>query len=902
METATAASALQNKRLSRYRSVRRAALEAEQPPIPVLPEFSTPVEKPQEQRPISRAPSRYHRKTVIPVVGSFPPAALRNNETTIDGSNIPATTSRPEPIAEGEAVQKISLSKSSSAGHVDCGPRTKQAAPEHPLQVAEASMSARRTNRHRSRTTSIPKDRPTSPSRSYEAAREEARAILGGEYDRLSRLKQKQERLEKERKQQTEVKAAALRTEQARTNAVTEAESSGPPLQKTRKWTIGGSSQDSPPITAPSSPPSTKASQSTQPLSRKISKAVSRPTHEEATAESPSPLASPSSGFVDQPLPQKRERRPTANREVSRTRSYELKAGDGPPKTAIAAPQNADAPVSAVNAGERRVQVRFEKSKITLPVTPSTTVRELLNSASTIMSQPIDPRRSVLIETYYPLGLERPLRRYERVRDVMNSWDSDTQNYLMIMPESECDAIGLEHKEAPATQPCPTMLNLHHSQKPGKWERHWMILREDGQVTASKTENDGNATNAFHLSDFDVYMPTRRAMKKLKPPKKICFAIKSQQRSIMFESTENFVHFFSTNDKSIADEWYNGVQAWRSWYLVNVLDQGGAAKPPPTSAAPVQVMPSPPRPSTARSRDLTPYQLGTFKPLLDLSADAFKYEGNAEETSAPSEPVASGYPSKSKTLIDQARNVTDLDGKVSLIERGIPARRPAPQVPKTPRGLVEESRNEIKEVRLGPVLSSTEEGFTGKGLLARAFTVRKTQADGNAATHEITDNAFTGKGLLARKMSTRKFVQDSTVIAENTNDAFTGGGLLARKMSTKRFVQDNSVVAENTNDAFTGSGLLARKMSTKKFINDNVVLPEMNDAFTGNGLVSRSVTKKRSQIARPGQPLVDLAATSEFVDRSLLRNVEAYEMAQGQHLPVIDRSRTTEVNDKTGEV
>lgn len=869
MEAATATSALQNKRLSRYRSVRKAAIEAEKPPVPALPDFPLPIDKCQEQRPATRAPSRYHRKTVIPVVGQVPPSAPGNNGTHTDGTHALTKTNPPESIPERDVVPRSTPSKSEDAHNVHSSPLTVREVPDHPLKVAEASISARKTTRYRSRTTSAPKDRPISPSRSYEAAREEARAILDGEYDRLSRLKQQQEKLEKERRLRAEAKAAALKAEQARADVSDYSEPSEPLQRKTRKWTIGGSSQGSPPVTASSSPPSTQAS---QPLSRKISKAVRRPTIRDADSESPPSLESPNAGFVDQPVQKQLERRPTATREVSGNRSYELKAGDGPPKTAIAAPQTVDAPVSAVNAGERRVEVRFEKAKITLPITPSTTVRELLNSASIIMSQPINPRKSVLIETYYPLGLERPLRRYERVRDIMNSWDSDTQNYLMIMPESECDAVGLEQKEAPVAQPSHTMVSLHHSQKPGKWEKHWVILKDDGQVTSSKTENDGNATNAFHLSDFDVYMPTRREMRKLRPPKKICFAIKSQQRSIMFESTENFVHFFSTNDKAVADEWYNAVQAWRSWYLVNVLDQGGAAKPPPTSAPFAGIMPSPPRPSTARSRDSIPYQLGTFKPLLEFSADTFKYEDEADKMSKSSEPSSSANPQTKKTLIDQVRNVTDPDNNVSLIERGLPPRRPAPQVSKVPRGLVEESRTEIKETRANPILSSTDEGFTGGGLLARAFSVRKPHAEANAVMYDKADNAFTGKGLLAHKMS------------------------------TKRFVQDNTVIAENTNDAFTGSGLLARKMSTKKFINENVVLPESSDAFTGNGLLSRSVTKKRSQVARPGQPLVDLAATSEFVDRSLLRNVEAYEMAHGQHLPVIDRSKTTEISAKTGEV
>lgn len=881
MDAAASTSTLQNKRFSRYRSVRRGAAngEEQQPPVPDvpnLPEAVPPIPGQQVQCAVSRAPSRYHRK---PATQRIENAPVPGQPSTVRSCAKPVA-SRPQPIPEVQDGQDDTFSKSSPGRGRAVDVYTSSQTVEYPRQPTGTPANGLKMTRYRSKTTPNPKIRPASPRGSYEAARQEARAILEGEYDRLSIRKQQEEKANKERRRQAEAKAAASRVEQvkrekAKETAVYEIESSQlPPQQRQRKWTIGGNSQKSSPATAPSSPP---PSQGTQPiqhsLSRKVSQAVRRQPEDAVVPKAPV-SAAPFTGFVDQPVRKKVERRPTESRPgaASTNRAHELRAGDGPPKTAITAPRTVDAPISAVNAGERRVEVRFGKSKITLPVTPSTTARELLNSASIILSEPIDPRTSVLIETYSPLGLERPLRRYERIRDVMNSWDSDTQNHLMILPESECDAKGLEQKDAPEAQPSHVMLNLYHSQRPGKWERHWMILKEDGQVTASKIENDGNATNVFHLSDFDVYMPRRREMKKLRPPKKICFAIKSQQRSIMFESTENFVHFFSTSDKAVADEWYNAVQAWRSWYLVKILDQGGASKAPITSAAPVGSVAPQRRPSTARSRDSVPYQLGTFQPLLEFSIDAFKYGDDGPSEPEPAEALKPTSPDRPKALVDRARNNANPEA-ISVLQRTGTTKRTAPPVSKQPRGLVEESKNEVKDGWGGPSLVSTDEGFTGKGLLARAFSVKKPQAEDHAAVYENTDNAFTGKGLLARTMSTKKYVNENLVVPENTNDAFTGSGLLARKMSTKKFVNENVVVLENTNDAFTGSGLL-----------------------------SRSVTRKRSQATRPGQPLVDLSLPSEFKDRSLLRNVEEYEISQGQHLPVIDRSKTTEVNSKTGEV
>lgn len=705
--------------------------------------------------------------------------------------------------------------------------------------------------------------------------------ILEGEYDRLQSLKEQQHQAEKERKMRAEARAAAqAKLEKERAEAEAEAISRSreeqSKTQRSRKWTIGAVNQTSPPATAVQT---TTPKQVLQPV-RDPARQPSRegrdkrsPRHEDKAVESESNARPHTARYHDQPVSGRQERRPTTSRPTGSPTAHvwSPKSGNALPRIADGPPKTVDAPVSAVNYGERRVEVRFEKSKITLPVTPSTTVKDLLNSASVVISQPIDPRTSVMVETYGPLGLERPLRRYEHIRDVMNSWDSDSQNHLMIMPGSEVAATGLEQKEAPLEQPNLTMLNMYHSQKPRKWEKHWMILKSDGQVTVSKMENDGNASNAFHLSDFDVYMPTRKQMKKLRPPKKICFAIKSQQRSIMFESAENFVHFFSTSDKALADRWYNAVQSWRSWYLVHVKGEGTAPKAQPAVHAPVEAH-TPLRSITAQSRDSIPYQLGTFKPLLDFSADAFEYgEGSAPTPNTAAAHITSP-PQRSKTLADHRRSRSMHDMHSTSPQRRPTTKRHTPPTSFPQRVLFDDVKNKNEDIVVGPGVGGTEEGFTGKGLLARHFSVKKAQSEESATIFENTDNAFTGTGLLSRKLSTKKFPNDNLATPVDTNDAFTGAGLLSRKMSTRKFNVNDEFVPENTSDAFTGAGLLGR-----------------------------SVTKKKSTAAKPGQPLVHLSAKSEFVNGSLLRQVESFDISQGMHGPIIDRSRGIEITEKTGE-
>jgi len=240
-----------------------------------------------------------------------------------------------------------------------------------------------------------------------------------------------------------------------------------------------------------------------------------------------------------------------------------------------------DAPISAVNAGQRIVRVKYEGTDIFLPITPSTTPVDVIRAAARQMSAPIDEKSTVLLESFKQIGLERPLRKYEHIRDVLNSWDNDAQNTLVIIPSpsgGKDDDLDVRHVSE--GQPGETTVHLYHSQKPGSWDKRWITLRSDGQVLVAKRQG-AETTNICHISDFDIYNPTPRyASKKIKPPKKVCFAVKSQQKSTMFMTTENFVHFFCTSDRSLGTAWYTAVQEWRSWYLVHVMGEGeeGARK------------------------------------------------------------------------------------------------------------------------------------------------------------------------------------------------------------------------------------------------------------------------------------------------------------------------------------
>lgn len=190
----------------------------------------------------------------------------------------------------------------------------------------------------------------------------------------------------------------------------------------------------------------------------------------------------------------------------------------------------------------------------------------------------MNPDASVLVEPFSHPRLERRLRRYERVVDIMNSWDQDTQHMLKVRPASPGTDKELELGSVPAglEEPEGFSLPLYHLQRGGKWvkwDKCYITLFQTGQMVASPEPHprrqDKHVVNLCHLSDYDIYEPTEAEKRKVLKSKKHCYAIKTQQRSALFFKNNNYVHYFSTDNAELARQFRSSVHTWRSWYLVN---------------------------------------------------------------------------------------------------------------------------------------------------------------------------------------------------------------------------------------------------------------------------------------------------------------------------------------------
>lgn len=390
----------------------------------------------------------------------------------------------------------------------------------------------------------------------------------------------------------------------------------------------------------------------------------------------------------------------------------------------------------------KNVAVRYRQHTFSLDVTPETITDDvIIQTAEAMNSNDISPTNCVVIETYGILGLERRLRRYEHIRDVMNSWDRDTINQLTVaVSEMERENWELDIESVPKSNEPPHgfQLYMYHSNRPGKWNKRWITLLDNGQIVSAKKPNanstDKDTTSLCRLSDYDIYNATESQMRRhIKPPKRYCFAVKSQQKTTVFMNTENYVQYFSTEDPKIAAQFREKVQGWRSWYLVD------RRPPPPKVTRKISIRKTDDKPPQLTlptvshtpkksenvaslnghrlrvSIDETPYAIGQFEPLLDMKRFDKRLSQFGQDFLPP---------------------VPD----VSTMPKEIPAHHlnSSSKVEKEK----EKERAEKSERKLIDSIKDTSvDGFTGSGLLGQGYDERR------HTTHSGADRPERGRQM-----------------------------------------------------------------------------------------------------------------------------------------------------------
>jgi hypothetical protein len=169
-----------------------------------------------------------------------------------------------------------------------------------------------------------------------------------------------------------------------------------------------------------------------------------------------------------------------------------------------------------------RIYIETTKSFKTLMITSLMTSSQV---AQDVVEKAMLARADdwTLFEIVNDTGVERPLRDFEIVTDVVASWGFETPNALLLKRYGYRDSL----TSASTIQNYPRMCGwLFHEVRSGKWQKRFFELKANG-LYHSKDAKGTQETLLYTIQNIDVYTLIRA---KKRAPTKFCFAIRLQRR------------------------------------------------------------------------------------------------------------------------------------------------------------------------------------------------------------------------------------------------------------------------------------------------------------------------------------------------------------------------------------
>ncbi|GAC99765.1 hypothetical protein PHSY_007368 [Pseudozyma hubeiensis SY62] len=167
----------------------------------------------------------------------------------------------------------------------------------------------------------------------------------------------------------------------------------------------------------------------------------------------------------------------------------------------------------------------------------------------------------VVFDCSAQLGIERPLREYEMVTEVMNVRAHPKTDYFLIKRTELSSYLSI--RSVPSSSPALAGW-VYVQDRKKKWNKRWLELR-DHALYHAKNEKGKDEVSICQISTFDVYLVDSSAIKM---PKANGFALRSQDPITMFEKPEqDYMHYFCLTDPAAHRDWVRAILNVRTYIL-----------------------------------------------------------------------------------------------------------------------------------------------------------------------------------------------------------------------------------------------------------------------------------------------------------------------------------------------
>ncbi|KAG0182021.1 hypothetical protein DFQ29_006139 [Apophysomyces sp. BC1021] len=155
-------------------------------------------------------------------------------------------------------------------------------------------------------------------------------------------------------------------------------------------------------------------------------------------------------------------------------------------------------------------------------------------------------------------GVERPLRDWEIVLDVVSSWEPDANNALLVKRYGYHTSLIAESILQKRYPPMHGWLSIEY--KKGKWQKRFCYVKDNAIHHAKDNKGTGSAILCY-LATFDVYTLLQSARSA---PTNYVFALRSQDRVSVFEREEDYMRLLAVDDQEDLKDWVLSIRCAKS--------------------------------------------------------------------------------------------------------------------------------------------------------------------------------------------------------------------------------------------------------------------------------------------------------------------------------------------------
>lgn len=204
------------------------------------------------------------------------------------------------------------------------------------------------------------------------------------------------------------------------------------------------------------------------------------------------------------------------------------------------------------------IYIDIYKSMRSIKITSAMTCDKII--ACILKAFQIAPDPSLtLFEVCEDIELERPIRDWEFVSDLVDSWDKlAVRNHMAIRSYSYRDTVS----PIVIVGKYPSMHGyMHYEYKPGRWQKRYFLLKGDSLYHYNSKENLQHETLFCSLNNIDVYS---NLGKKRKMATDYFFALRFQNSINIYETKSDYIKYLCVDEASQMEDWMVAIRLARS--------------------------------------------------------------------------------------------------------------------------------------------------------------------------------------------------------------------------------------------------------------------------------------------------------------------------------------------------